>query len=335
MKTIKFIVTMLIVALSTIQVNAQLKVETSGDVTILNSKNLFFDGINKYLGFPTGKTDFSLINKTSGWMRIGSVGGIAFWGETGAETNNSYKMFVNSIGVGIGGGMAWDSSTPLAVFGNAYVSGGVYIGSDIRFKKNIQPLKGALTKVMKLNGKSYEYNTEEFKKYNFSKESNIGFIAQELKEVLPEAVHQNEEGFYIVNYDMVIPLLVEGIKEQQIQIEEQQTQIAELRDKLNESGLSSTSIINLDNLSTASLSQNAPNPFNEKTEIKYFIPKNSKQASIYIYNMNGVQIKEVKLIDKGKSSITISGSEFEAGMYLYVLIVDSKELDTKRMILTK
>jgi hypothetical protein len=43
------------------------------------------------------------------------------------------------------------------------------------------------------------------------------------------------------------------------------------------------------------------------------------------YNVNG----------KGKQTVTIDGNGFEPGMYLYVLVIDGKEVDTKRMILTK
>jgi len=56
---------------------------------------------------------------------------------------------------------------------------------------------------------------------------------------------------------------------------------------------------------------------------------------IYIYNMSGMQIKSISIPEKGYGTITINGSDLQAGMYLYTLIVDGKEVDTKRMILTK
>lgn len=51
--------------------------------------------------------------------------------------------------------------------------------------------------------------------------------------------------------------------------------------------------------------------------------------------MNGTQLKNYSITQRGKGSITIQGSEFTAGMYLYALIADGKVIDTKRMILTK
>ena len=55
---------------------------------------------------------------------------------------------------------------------------------------------------------------------------------------------------------------------------------------------------------------------------------------IYIYDMQGTQLKKVQLNGKGTEIITVQGSELKAGMYMYTLIVDGKEIATKKMILT-
>ena len=83
------------------------------------------------------------------------------------------------------------------------------------------------------------------------------------------------------------------------------------------------------------LEQNVPNPFNSATTINFYIPQSSLQAAIFIYDMQGLQKKAYTIITKGKSEITINGSELQAGMYLYTLIIDNKEIDTKKMILTQ
>ncbi len=56
---------------------------------------------------------------------------------------------------------------------------------------------------------------------------------------------------------------------------------------------------------------------------------------LYIYNMNGTQLQQYSINGLSKQSVTISGSSFEPGMYLYALAIDGREVDTKRMILTK
>jgi hypothetical protein len=71
------------------------------------------------------------------------------------------------------------------------------------------------------------------------------------------------------------------------------------------------------------------------TAIKYYIPETVQNAIIYIYDMNGKQLKSYTISMRGNNLIIINGSEFNPGMYLYTLIADSKEIDTKRMILTE
>ena len=56
---------------------------------------------------------------------------------------------------------------------------------------------------------------------------------------------------------------------------------------------------------------------------------------VYIYTMNSTQLQQYFVTGKGKQWVTISGSSFVPGMYLYSLVIDGKEVDTKRMILTK
>ena len=64
------------------------------------------------------------------------------------------------------------------------------------------------------------------------------------------------------------------------------------------------------------------------------MPVNVKTANLYIYNMQGVQIKIIPINDRANGNVVINGNELSPGMYLYSLIADGKEVDTKRMILT-
>jgi hypothetical protein len=56
---------------------------------------------------------------------------------------------------------------------------------------------------------------------------------------------------------------------------------------------------------------------------------------LIIYNLQGEQIKQIAVNERNNTSITIEGHSLKAGMYLYTLIADGKEADTKKMILTK
>ena len=70
------------------------------------------------------------------------------------------------------------------------------------------------------------------------------------------------------------------------------------------------------------------------TLLDYKSGRTGNTVNAYIFNMQGVLVKQLP-INANQSSITINGSELSAGMYLYSLIVNGKEVDTKRMILTK
>jgi hypothetical protein len=86
---------------------------------------------------------------------------------------------------------------------------------------------------------------------------------------------------------------------------------------------------------TAKLFQNNPNPFNQTSIIKCFIPETSKAASLLVFDMNGTLKKTIAVNGKGEVNVTINAKEFIAGMYYYSLIVDGQEIDTKKMILTE
>ncbi len=85
--------------------------------------------------------------------------------------------------------------------------------SDIRWKKNVSALKGALDKVADLRGINFEWRADEFPEMVFSKGTKVGFIAQEVEEILPELVSTGKDGFKSVQYANIVPILVEAVKE--------------------------------------------------------------------------------------------------------------------------
>ena len=165
---------------------------------------------------------------------------------------------------------------------------------------------------------------------------HYGLVASELREVLPELVYEGQNGELCINYIEMIPLLVESIKELK-------AEITALQGGGNNGGAimmsraayGATSIEESTAVTIPMLKQNNPNPFTENTVIEYSLPENVQTANIYIYDMNGTQIEQIPLTERGKSAVTVSGGMLSAGMYLYSLIADGKVIDTKRMILTK
>lgn len=143
----------------------------------------------------------------------------------------------------------------------------------------------------------------------------------------------------VVDFYQFIPIIVSAIQKQQQKIEilqkvvySQENEIITLKSNNNSQKLSEKDNDFVDDKPL--LYDNVPNPFDTETVIKYYIPENSITASIFIYDLQGKEMKSFNISHKGNGSIIINASELYAGMFVYTLIVDNKIIDTKRMILT-
>lgn len=246
------------------------------------------------------------------------------------------------------GNTAWlgNSSAPFwRVYSHqVWASDGIIHLSDKRLKENIKSFTMGLEKLKKINPVSYDLLEDSLllpkDKQNMKPEQlkKIGFLAQELKEIIPEAVVFDENRkIYGIDYSIVTPVIVQALKEQQIIIESLQTEIQELKKACDNSKLKSgntTATITEQINSTNVLFQNVPNPFTQSTTIEYSLAEGVQKAMICVYDMNGAQLKCITLDQKGYGNITISGSELKAGMYMYSLLADGQLIDTKKMVLT-
>ncbi len=88
----------------------------------------------------------------------------------------------------------------LTVLGTTVGSGPYVDSSDVRFKKKIRTIDSPLEKVRNLRGVTYELRSEEFPKKNFGKETQMGWIAQEVEKVVPELVTTDADGFRAIAY---------------------------------------------------------------------------------------------------------------------------------------
>jgi len=107
-----------------------------------------------------------------------------------------------------------------------------YLSSDQRWKTNIKPLKNSLTIIQQLEGVSYFWNRDEFPEKDFSKERQIGLIAQKVEKILPEVVNTDAEGYKSVAYSQIVPVLIETIKARQKIIEKQRQELKKQRQSL-------------------------------------------------------------------------------------------------------
>ena len=88
--------------------------------------------------------------------------------------------------------------------------------SDKRLKDNIKPIQNAAEKINKIGGYEFDWNDKQ----ELYEGHDVGVIAQEIEEVLPEVVETREDGYKAVDYKKIVPLLIEGIKDLQKQIDE-------------------------------------------------------------------------------------------------------------------
>jgi hypothetical protein len=110
-----------------------------------------------------------------------------------------------------------------------------YSTSDERLKENVKPIDNALSKILKIGGYEFDWKplTEEEKKTIHGNEGHdVGVLAQEIEKVLPEVVTQRDSGYKAVKYDKMVALLIEGMKEQQSQIEELKLEIKKLKGEI-------------------------------------------------------------------------------------------------------
>lgn len=102
-----------------------------------------------------------------------------------------------------------------AAFGNAVFNGTVTESSDLRLKTNIKTLSNALDKTIALRGVSYNW-----KDSNKSQNDQIGVIAQEVEKIYPEFVRTDEDGMKSVNYSQMVAVLIEAVKELNLELKD-------------------------------------------------------------------------------------------------------------------
>ena len=143
-------------------------------------------------------------------------------------TNNSGENATPTIS--IGQAVATSSNVQFASIGVGTAASGIageiratgdivaYYSSDERLKENIIPIPNALEKVNQISGNTYDWK-EGYEEIHSHTGNDIGVIAQEIEKVIPQAVIDRETGYKAVNYEKIVPLLIEAIKELSAKIE--------------------------------------------------------------------------------------------------------------------
>jgi len=169
---------------------------------------------------------FGLSNAFGSHLKFGASNSFGMKADLGVKADAIIKKFE--------GTPTWNAASPQGKFfgrldigGSLTVNGTpVELTSDIKLKTNIKPLENSLEKVLNLRG--VEYDRVDYERHQ------IGMIAQEVEQVIPDLVHENSEGTKVLEYTHLTAVLVEAVKEQQKQIETLKETVAELSTKLAE-----------------------------------------------------------------------------------------------------
>ena len=90
-----------------------------------------------------------------------------------------------------------------------------FASSDERLKDNVTPIGSAIDKINQIGGYEFDWNSDSEHSGH-----DVGVIAQEIEKVLPEVVAQRKNGYLAVRYEKIVALLIQAVKEQQLQIDE-------------------------------------------------------------------------------------------------------------------
>ena len=207
---------------------AGLTINTSGTGTwgpvVIQSTSCWGDGATQYATIGAGAAGIMIYNPHIVWnggntaaaFRMGRSGGISSgaYYEVGVGASDNFFIAKNALATG--------AQLNINSSGNATFSGDVTAYSDIRVKENIKTITDALSKVRALRGVTYNrIDTED-------KSEKIGVIAQEVLQILPQIVTE-ENDRYSVAYGNMTALLVEAIKEQQIKIDNLTIEVENLK----------------------------------------------------------------------------------------------------------
>ncbi|MCF0049550.1 tail fiber domain-containing protein [Dyadobacter sp. LJ53] len=230
MKRIIFTLTLLACTFSAF---AQFRVRSDGDSNVQQDKDLYIGnfGDANYRMRLQNSVGFSIFDyQPDLYFRVAPTSGSSYPTTLRLKTNGNV-------------GVSKDPSYRLDVNGDVRATSYITL-SDIRLKENISEIKDGLSKITTIKGISYTYNNTISKQVTpllsgetsydekivdtDNKRPHIGFSAQEIKEIFPELVHEDKDGYLGVDYVSLIPVLVEAIKEQQAMINTLKEQVNKL-----------------------------------------------------------------------------------------------------------
>ena len=168
-------------------------------------------------------------------------------------------------------------------------------------------------------------------------QQQVGFVAQEVEAVIKKSGYvfsgveapQNENDPYTIRYAEFVVPLVKAVQELSIIADARLKEIVELKQTLREY-IEDTPVDEKQSADVA-IFQNTPSLTTGYNEIHIGLPEGILQANLIIYDLEGKELKDIRIHESGNTTIKISGSEVSPGMYLYALIADGKLIMTNEL----
>ncbi len=284
---------------------------------------------------------FGYCSNASKGRAYGVIGGVSAT-QKGVGVYGTAGGYGNTFGEPVDGSYAGYFAGPTYVKGTLTATE-VITPSDITLKENIisieeeeETVGSTLDNLMNMNVIKYTYKPQPVSDdqeedeldaeerlllgskvqtqnnlFQMSQQKHYGLSAQEIREIYPDVVRENQDGTLGVNYIELVPILIRSIQE--------------LKAELNE----------LKGVETKPMMARAMTVDEEETtDIHFTLPENIKDASVCVFDMSGKMRKQVP-VSSSMDSFSIEGQGLPAGMYICSLVIDGKEVKTRRMILTK
>lgn len=203
----KKIITLFAISLLSFSANAQLRYNSDGTLTF-------------------GQVSLIGLQCATGWQGAGHY--YTYFNSYGTET--WFKINLTQKNVRLSGNGGYIVFYGDNAYEDIYVKS-VYTNSDARFKSNIEPLIGNLAITKSLRPKMYDWSATASNSANKVSNKEIGFLAQDLEKVVPQAVATDSDGNKLVNYNAIIPILTGAIQELEAKVVELEQRIKELESK--------------------------------------------------------------------------------------------------------
>lgn len=313
-----------------------------GQFEIFSNGNPTNFGVRSFVSSPNSVNNYGIRARATGLAAANNYG---IWAMGDGGTNNFAGFFNGNVKVN----------------GNLECITNVGCPSDANLKNNVQPLSNALAVIDQLQPKTFTFDTVGYPQFAFQSGQMMGLIGQDVEPILPGLITNSvmpaqydtagnqissEVDYKSLAYAGFVPLLIQGMKEQQQLIEDMQAEMDQCCNQaMNKKGESGNNgrddgqahepiDVTLEPPASSELGDAKPNPFPQQVEIPFFIAEDAASAVIEFRDIFGRTLKAIEIQDKGYGSLAVQAASMPNGTYLYSLVVNGELMDTKKMLKT-